>query len=64
LVGLTWDFICGINKYSKSGSNGKLSHLNSFSGIEIERKIKEYIVSFHNFGGPNWEFNWGKLLES
>jgi hypothetical protein len=32
---------------------GKLSHLNSFSRIEIGRKIKSFIVSFHNFGGPN-----------
>jgi hypothetical protein len=31
----------------------KLSHLDSFSRVKIERKIKKFIVSFHNFGRPN-----------
>jgi hypothetical protein len=30
-----------------------LSHHLLFSGVEIERKIKEIIVSFRNFGEPN-----------
>ena len=30
-----------------------MSLLFGFSGIEIERKIKVFIVSFHNFGEPN-----------
>ena len=33
-----------------------LSHLESFSGIEIGRKIKIFIVSFHNFGKGNPTF--------
>jgi hypothetical protein len=36
-----------------------MSLLFGFSGIEIERKIKRLLVSFHNFGRPNLEFNWG-----
>jgi hypothetical protein len=32
------------------------------SGIEIGRKIKIFIVSFHNFGGSTWARNyWGEL---
>ena len=39
-----------------------MSLLFEFSGIEIERKIKISIVSFHNFGGPNLDGNyWGEL---
>ena len=30
-----------------------MSLLFGFSGVEIERKIKRFTVSFHNFGGPN-----------
>jgi hypothetical protein len=30
-----------------------VSLLFGFSGIELERKIKSFIVSFHNFGRPN-----------
>jgi hypothetical protein len=36
-----------------------MSLLFGFSGIEIERKIKSFIVSFHNFDEPNWEIIWG-----
>jgi hypothetical protein len=38
-------------------SNGNMSLLFGFSGIEIERKIKISIVSFHNFGRPNLELS-------
>jgi hypothetical protein len=42
-----------------------MSLLFGFSGIEIGRKIKSFIVSFHNFGGPNLGIIWvGELLES
>jgi hypothetical protein len=42
-----------------------MSLLFGFSGIEIERKIKSFIVSFHNFGRPNLGIIWvGELLES
>jgi hypothetical protein len=36
-----------------------MSLLFGFSGIELERKIKEYIVSFHNFGGAKHEILFG-----
>jgi hypothetical protein len=41
-------FYCIIGLY--------LSHLDLFSGIEIGRKIKSFIVSFHNFGRSNLGF--------
>jgi hypothetical protein len=40
-----------------------LSLLFGFSGIEIERKIKSSIVSFHNFGGPNLGLGWVGYIE-
>jgi hypothetical protein len=37
-----------------------LSHHLLFSGVEIEGKIKIFIVSFRNFGKPNLEIIvWG-----
>jgi hypothetical protein len=42
-----------------------MSLLFGFSGIELERKIKSFIVSFHNFGGPNLEFiGWGNYWKA
>jgi len=36
-----------------------MSLLFGFSGIEIERKIKRLLVSFHNFGGSNMGYSMG-----
>jgi hypothetical protein len=59
LASLTWKIIWGIIGKLNSGPP-RLSHHLLFSGVEIERKIKVFIVSFRIFGGPTWDFNWIK----
>ena len=44
--------------------NGNMSLLFGFSGVKIERKIYEIIVSFRIFGKPNLGFYWGIIKYS
>jgi hypothetical protein len=52
-VAPTWELFGWGNYWKAKFQN--MSLLFGFSGIELERKIKSFIVSFHNFGRPNLE---------